>query len=124
MDENGSIMKRFILLSIVMGLLSPLCSWGADTIPPNGIIMINNNPISTKSRTVNVFIPASDEESGVKEMCVSVGTVCNTWVSYSKDAQVILAGNIGNWFSICAKVRDYAGHESPQKCVQIQLVNP
>jgi hypothetical protein len=94
----------------------------ADVIPPDGIIIINNQPLSTKSRTVDILIPASDEGSGVKEMCVSVGTSCNTWVAYSKEAHVILTGDVGNWFSICSKVRDNVGWESTQKCVQIQLV--
>ena len=86
----------------------------------DGVILINNNATTTYSRTVEVLIPASDDND-VVDMCVGVGTDC-TWESYSKTKQITL-GETSAWYSVCAKVRDVAGNESVMKCVAIQYIN-
>jgi hypothetical protein len=91
----------------------------ADTTPPDGIILINNNATTVYSRTVNVLIPAQDNYE-IADMCVGVGAC--TWEPYAISKQIQLTGTGNAWYSICERTRDRAGNESVMKCVAVQYI--
>ena len=106
-----------IILLLFVLLITPCYAVDID-----GAVIINNNPNTTKIKTVDLIVLAADSLSGVQDMCLSIGTTCYAWQPYTKNTYVTLVGNIGEWFTICSKVRDRAGNESTQSCAQIQLV--
>lgn len=56
-----------------------------DTTAPTGSITINSgtSPNITNTTSVTVHISASDDYSGVSQMCVSDSTTCITWDAYA-----------------------------------------
>ncbi|MDO8446881.1 MAG: hypothetical protein Q7T53_12435, partial [Deltaproteobacteria bacterium] len=56
-----------------------------DTTAPTGSIYINSTaaPNNTNSNSVTLYISASDDYSGVSQMCVSDSTTCTTWETFT-----------------------------------------
>lgn len=55
----------------------------SDTTPPTGSISINSNAIYSKSTSVTLTISATDDSSGVSQMCISNTASCSSWESYA-----------------------------------------
>lgn len=67
-----------------------------DTTAPTGSIYINTTaaPNNTNTTSVTLHISASDDYSGVSQMCVSDSTTCTTWETYATSkAWTLLAGD-------------------------------
>src|SRR4030067_2688178 len=56
-----------------------------DTTAPTGSIYITSTaaPNNTNNNAVTLHISASDDYSGVSQMCVSDSTTCTTWETFS-----------------------------------------
>ena len=54
----------------------------ADTTPPTGSVIINNNAAYTNSTSVTLTLTATDA-SGVSQMCISNENTCSSWETYT-----------------------------------------
>lgn len=56
-----------------------------DTTAPTGSIYINSTaaPNNTNNISVTLYISASDDYSGVSQMCVSDSSTCTTWETFA-----------------------------------------
>ena len=68
-----------------------------DTSAPSGSVTINNGDATTTSQNVTLSLPASDAQTGMMDMRISVDGVFDTeaWVPYSTTGTAALPGGVG-----------------------------
>lgn len=67
-----------------------------DTTAPTGSIYLNSiGDASTNNPLVTLHISASDDYSGVSQMCVSDSTTCSAWETYATSKSWTLTGGDG-----------------------------
>ncbi|MEW5761267.1 MAG: kelch repeat-containing protein, partial [Candidatus Thermoplasmatota archaeon] len=82
------------------------------TQPKNLSLQINNGTNVTNTKVVSLTISASDEGSGVEQMCFSNdGIIYTTWETFSKSKSWELTSGIGKK-TVYFKVRDKAWNEA------------
>lgn len=84
-----------------------------DLSSPAGGISISNKPY-TNNRALRIDVGASDSVSGVEKMMFSINDPSfsnSSWINFAISYTLYLTGNDGQ-YTIYAKFKDFAGHES------------
>ena len=85
---------------------------GTDETAPVGSMVLNGNDGWTRLRSVAVTLSASDDASGVRDVCVSTRTTeCTTWTALSDDLVVNLSSKQGLQ-TVYGWIRDNEGNVS------------
>ncbi len=92
------------------GFAEIACYSLADTTAPTGSIVLGHGNAVTFDTSVDVEINASDEQSGVSEMCFYTD-VCTDWLPYSTSANVNLTSGYGSK-TVYAQFKDASGNTS------------
>lgn len=84
-----------------------------DKTVPTGSVRINGDMNSTSSVSVTLTLPASDNISGVAQMCVSNTTTCTAWETYSTSKTwTLLLNPPSDVMTVYAQFKDSAGNVS------------
>lgn len=88
--------------------------------PANGSVLINGGAISTNSTSVMLTLSASDNLSGVVQMCISNATTCSAWEPFAAAKSWILSG-VQGMNTVYVQYKDAAGNLSPVASSSISL---